>query len=153
MKILIVYDSLYGNTQKVAESVRDGLSNDDIKLVRAKEAKKGDMQGIDMIIVGSPTHGGRPSQETKKFLDSIPENGLKNIKAAAFDTGIPSEGQKFFLKAIINFFGYAAKRIANDLKKKGANIIKSETFFVSGKEGPLVDGELERAKEWGKGLV
>ena len=86
-------------------------------------------------------------------LKKISSDGLENIRAAAFDTSMPVDEQKTFLRFIIKFFGYASKRIAKILTSKGANVVAAETFFVLGKEGPLKDGELERAKEWTKKLT
>ena len=55
---------------------------------------------------------------------------------------------------LVNFFGYAAKPIANRLQKKaGALIAAPEGFIVKGKEGPLKEGELERAAQWARQLM
>jgi hypothetical protein len=53
----------------------------------------------------------------------------------------------------MRFFGYASTRIAKALKKHGANVVAAETFFVHGKEGPLVDGEIDRAKAWANQVI
>jgi flavodoxin len=153
MKILIVVDSIYGDTYKIAEAIKEGLDKNTVTLVKASDAKLDQTKNIDMIIIGSPTHGGQPSEKTRQFLSIIPEDGLKNIKAAAFDTAINSEGQGFFIKTVVKIFGYAAKKIANILEKKGAEIVGAETFFVIGKEGPIKKGELERASVWVKSLI
>jgi hypothetical protein len=92
-----------------------------------------------MLIVGSPTHGGRPTEAVKTFLDAIPAGGLKGIKVAAFDTRMTPDGQPWWLQKIINFFGYAAPRIAKVLVSNGGTQVKEpEGFIVEGKEGPLV---------------
>ena len=153
MKILIICDSLYGNTWKIAEAIKEGFGKNNVKLVKAIDAKPEDINGIEMLIVGSPTHGGWPSEKAKKFMDSITADGLKGIKAAAFDTSMTKEGQNVFLKGIIGFFGAAAKRTASILEKKGAEIIASETFYVLGKEGPLKKGETDRAKTWANKII
>jgi len=78
---------------------------------------------------------------------------LQDIRAGAFDTGIPKQGQGTFLKLVINVLGYAAKHIAGALKKKGARVVRTETFYVLGKEGPVQEGEIERATNWVKSLL
>jgi len=153
MKILIIYDSVYGNTKKIAAAIQQSLSMKHVtKLINAKDATTEVIKNNELLIVGSPTHGGWYIESIKKFFNQIPDNGLK-INAAAFDTSSDKEGQKAFVKAIIGFFGSASPRIAKALARKGANIIGSETFFVLGSEGPLKVGEVERAKGWSNDVI
>jgi flavodoxin len=142
-----VYDSIYGNTEKVAraiaEAVRPGAECED---VRADEADVSTLRSVDLLIVGSPTHGGRPTAAMKGFLDRVPANGLANIPVTAFDTRMTI--------FIARLFGYAAGRIAASLKRKGGLLSAAPVgFIVEGREGPLRAGELERAAAWGAGLV
>jgi flavodoxin len=154
MKILIVYDSLFGNTEKIAQAIGEAFRGHEVQILLAKDAQAAHLQGIGFLVVGSPTHGGRPSEQTKKFLDRLQATTLTNIKAATFDTSIPTQGQKRFTRWIVKLLGYAAKRIAKHLTRMGTTVIAKESFFVLGKEGPLLEGELARAKEWaGKMLV
>jgi flavodoxin len=148
MKALVVYDSVYGNTEKVAKAIGRALPCE-TKVLRAGDAEFSALGKFDVLVVGSPTHGGRPTAAAKSFLAKIPANALKNVGAAAFDTRTSKGGQGAFVRAVINFFGYAAPRIAKALQKKGANVIvEPEGFAVKGSEGPLQDSELERAAEW-----
>lgn len=145
MKTLVVYDSLYGNTEKIAHAIGDAFESE-IKVVSVSKINNSDLENIGLLIVGSPTHGGRPSKAIKDFLNNISEKFLKNISVAAFDTRISKEGRGLFIRTIINIFGNAANHIADNLKKKGRNlIIEPKGFFVQGKEGPLKDGELALA--------
>ncbi len=154
MNILIVYETLYGNTEKIAQAVQEGIgSTHTVRCIKAADAKPDDLEQIDFLIIGSPTHGGWYSQDTKTFFVSIPENSLQNLPAAAFDTGTTKEGEGFFTRAIINLFGYAASRMAKELIQKGVRLIAAETFFVHGKEGPLKAGEIERARTWASSLM
>jgi len=148
MKSLIIYDSLFGNTEKIAQAIAKGIG-ENAKTIGITNAAPSDVASVDLLIVGTPTHGGRPSQRMKQWLTTIASDGLKNKKVATFDTGIPTEGQKGFIRLVIRFFKYASPRLANILASKGAKILASETFFVLGKEGPLKEGELERAELWG----
>ena len=154
MKIWIVYDTLYGNTEQIAQTIKEGMGKgNEVELVKADKANFQDIAKVDMLLVGSPTHGGWFTEPVKKFLHSIPQMGLQGKRAAAYDTSTSKENESGFVKLVIDFFGCASKRIAKELNKKGTKLLTSETFFVIGKEGPIQDGEMERAKAWAKGLV
>jgi len=154
MKILVIYDSLFGNTKKIAEAIFDSLlSSNKIRLVNAVEVTIKDLEKIDMLIVGSPTHGGRAKQNLQTFLDQLPNSILKGTKVAVFDTRFLEKDQTFLLRLLLKTIGYAAPKIAKNLKNKGGNlIVEPEGFIVKRKEGPLAEGELERAKSWGEKL-
>jgi len=142
MKALIVYDSEWGNTEKVAQAIGAALGPE-AQVVRASEAKAS-MEGLDLLVVGGPTQAGRPRPVLQEFLKQLP--ALNGLKVAAFDTRVAATFAKIF--------GYAAPKIADALKAKGGTLVASpEPFIVKGKEGPLKDGELEHAAAWGKGLM
>lgn len=150
MKSLVIYDSMYGNTQKIAQSIANLITT---KCLNVKDVTLSDINNVDLLIIGSPTHGGQPTPKLQEFIKSIPDDELKNTKALTFDTGIPHEDKNFIFKNFIKMLGYASKRLAKLLEKKGANIIGTETFFVNGKEGPIKDGELKRAEKWVKEMI
>jgi flavodoxin I len=145
MKALIVYDSVYGNTEKIARAIAEAITpSGEVKVLRAGEANPSELESIDLLIVGSPTHGGRPTPAIQDFLNRVPS--LRGINVAAFDT---RSATKF-----ARVFGYAAGRIASNLKGKGGTLMASpEGFFVTGTRGPLKEGELERAAGWAKGIL
>lgn len=151
MPSLIIYDSQFGNTEKIAQAIGQALSSE-TKVVRPNETNAAELQSAELLVVGSPTQGGRPTKPIQDLINSLPANGLKNIKAGAFDTGISVEDQGWLGRTAVKFFGYASKRIAALLESKGASVIGAETFFVLGKEGPLKDGELERATQWARDI-
>ena len=72
MKALIVYDSVYGNTEKIAKAIGSGIGGD-VKVLRADEAKVPETNGIDLLVVGSPTQGGRATQAIRDFIKKIPD--------------------------------------------------------------------------------
>ena len=145
MKTLVVYDSLHGNTKKIAEAIGDALPAD-VQVLHAAEAKPDELKSHDLVFAGAPTHGGRPSEPMKEFLDKIQAGGLEGVKVAAFDTRIP--------KTWVRIFGFAAGRIAKSLQGQGGTLIGSpEGFFVEGTEGPLREGELERAASWAREIA
>lgn len=152
MNALVIYDSVYGNTKKIAEAVGMAIPGSAIRHVG--KASPSDLGGVGLLIVGSPTHGGRPTPAIHKFLEGIPKDSLRGARVAAFDTWIAKQGQGFFMRAIIGFFGHASQHIAAKLQKAGGKTrAPPEGFLVKGKEGPLAEGELERAAAWAKGLA
>ncbi len=141
MKTLVVYDSVYGFTEKIARAIGSGISGE-VKVIKVSELKFGEVDGADLLIVGSPTQGGKPLKPVQAWLDTLPESAVKAKKVAVFDTRLPAKWVKLF--------GYAAGKIADNLKKKGANLVgEPEAFFVKAAKGPLVDGEEDRARGWG----
>jgi flavodoxin len=157
-KALVVYDSFFGNTDRIAQSIGNALGRqEDVGIIRVANVKPEQLTGLNLLIVGSPTRAFRPTPAIKNLLKSIPKNGLKGVKVAAFDTRMTEEeidSAVFILRILVNIFGYAAKPISDRLKKKGGELIASpEGFFVHGTEGPLKEGELERASNWAKQTI
>ncbi len=156
MKALIVYDSYFGNTEKVARALGDALqSTGDVLVRKVTEVGPGDLQGVDLLVVGSPTRGFRPSEGTNRFLKSIPDGALKAVDVAAFDTRIsPEDTKSGFLRFMLRTFGYADAPIAKQLQKKGGRLVgQTAGFNVKNSEGPLKEGELERAAQWARSLL
>jgi len=153
MKVLIVYDSVFGNKEKIALAISNSLaSKENVETFRVSAIKPEQLIGLGLLIVGSPTRAFRPTKAITNFLKKISSNSLKGVKVAAFDTRIsPTDVNSRFLNILVKLFGYAAKPIADKLEKKGGElIILPEGFFVKGTEGPLKDGELERDADWAK---
>ncbi len=148
MKAFIIYDSTYGNTEKIAQAIGQGLTGE-IKVVRFTEINPSELKSCDLLIVGSPVHGGRATPELDAFIKQIPANSLDGISVAAFDTRFEAEDQGVGLRLLMNVIRYAAERIAKALVKKGGILVAGpEGFIVEDKEGPLREGELERATKW-----
>ncbi len=151
MQVMIVYDSVFGNTEKIATAIGCPLgSQEEVGVLRVGDAKIEQLPGLELLIVGSPTRGFRPTEAITRFLKEIPVNGLQGVKVAAFDTRISANDIKpSALRFLVKTMGYAAKPIADRLKKNGGElIVPPEGFFVEGSEGPLKEGELERAADW-----
>jgi flavodoxin len=156
MKAMVVYDSVHGNTQKVAEAVAQALgAPEEVEVQRVTEVEPSQLAGLDILVVGAPTHAFQPTPAAKKFLRSIPAGALKGVEVAAFDTRISEEdADSGIFSFFVRFFGYAAKPIADGLKRKGGRLaLPPEGFFVKGTEGPLKPGELERASEWARSMM
>ena len=156
MKALVIYDSVFGNTEQIARAMGKGLSLENgTRVSRVSEVKPEDLRGLELLIAGSPTRGFRPTAAIVSFLKQIPAAGLKGVKVAAFDTRIPmTDKVPPILRFLVKFFGYAAQPIADRLKKSGGNLVlPPEGFFVTGTEGPLQAGELERAENWARQIA
>ena len=153
MKALIVYDSIYGNTRKIAQSIGGAITGD-VKVLRAGEVNLSELESISFLIVGSPTQGFRATKPIQAFIESISGDTLKGVNVAVFDTRIPANEVGKGLRLLMKMGGYAAPRIAQALNKKGGNLVApAEGFFVKDKEGPLKEGELERAISWAKEMT
>ena len=153
MKALIVYDSFFGNTEKIALAIGEVLKEDENPVaIRVGEAHPEDIRDIDLLVVGSPTRKFQATPASKRFIKHIPKDMLTGIHVATFDTRISAGDIKSsFLRFLVDRFGYAAKPLAGRLKRKGGlEITPPEGFIVTGTEGPLKEGELKRAKCWGK---
>ncbi len=139
MKTLVIYESFCCNTKKIAEEI-GSIFIPPAKVISVEEIHPDTLKHADFVVVGSPIFGWQPSERTSQFLSSLQEDTLAGKKAASFDTRV-----KLFIH------GEAAIKIASALKKAGAQIVgKPGAFFVKGKEGPMIDGEIEKAKEWAK---
>ncbi len=166
MKIAVVYESIYGNTAAVAQAIAEGLrplGDVDVRAVGDESVE------ADLLVVGAPTHAhGLPSSMTRKAIEAAAEDaeakgnrleyhptaGMRKLldrlpetdgtAAACFDT-------RFDKSRILT--GSAAKTMARKLGRRGYRIVaEPESFFVLDTEGPLKEGELDRAGRWGASL-
>ncbi len=155
MKISIVYDSFFGNTERLAKAIGSSFGREaDVAVTKAAETAPPALVGTSLLIVGSPTRGFRPSEATSRFLASIPEGALTGIVVAAFDTRVALDRIPQPLRLLARIFGYAAAPMAARLRKKGGILAAPpEGFFVSASEGPLVEGEEERAAAWARKIA
>ena len=142
MKAAVAYDSVFGNTTKIAEAIAQNLG-DGGRTVAVSALKDSDLTDVELLVVGCPINGWRPSAGMGKFLSTLSAGKLSGVKAATFDTRVKSF-----------FHGDAAGKIDKSLRKAGANMVSTpQAFYVDGKEGPIATGELERAAAWGRSLA
>lgn len=143
MNTLIIYDSTFGNTAQIAQAMADKLGeHGTARIALTNEAGLTDVKDIDLLLVGGPTqrHGSSPNMRT--FLKSLPRRSLQGVYAGTFDTRYHMSAWKS---------GSAAHEITSRLRRTGVKIIaEPESFFVVEREGPLEEGELERAARWGE---
>lgn len=161
MQALVVYESLWGNTKAVAQAIADGFGN------RAEAVSTADtdpelLHDVDLLVVGAPILGFTlPTETMRHSIESNPTHKdhppdishpstRSWLKTIASDTG-------FFATFETKIWwspGSSAKRIAKSLASAGyLQLTGPESFIVEGTYGPLRDGELERARDWGTNLA
>ena len=155
MKSLVIFDTVSGNTEKIAKAIGEAISESgEAEVLSVGEVDPSKLSSVDFLVVGSPTHGGRPTADLKKIINSISENGLQEVSVAAFDTRIDAGDKGIGIRMVTGVLGYAAGRIGKNLRQKGGEQVgKPEGFIVEDREGPLKTGELKRAKEWVKDIL
>lgn len=144
MKTLVVHYSKFGNTQKVAEVIAAELeSRGPAQVVSLDELAPADFQGVDLVIMGSPTHRMNLPEDVRLKLCTLPKRSLRGKKIAAFDTSYKMSGWLNLLTA--------SKKLSGRLKRLGGKrVVPPETFHVMESKGPLYEGEIERASDWAR---
>ncbi len=142
MRALLVVDSRFGNTEAIGRAIRDALppTRWRVEMVPAAEVDWPDCSELDLVLFGGPTqrHGVSPAMSA--LLSGAHVGRCCGLAAAAFDT-------RYHIAKVLS--GSAAERIAQQLEALGCRlVVPAESFYVAGREGPLLDGELERARDW-----
>lgn len=147
MNTLVVYFSKFGNTEMVAETIKETLeSAGPSRLLDSEQLITSDFDGIDLVVMGTPTHNMNLPKAVKPVFERLPKKFLKRIPVAAFDTS-------YKMSWWLNQFT-AAKRLSRKLcKLGGVRVVPPETFHVTGREGPLYDGEIQRSREWAQTIL
>jgi flavodoxin len=156
MKTLIVYDSVFGNTSKIAHAILQGFNPyEDAHAVFVGDISIRKLAVPDLLIVGSPTRGFRPTPAIKEFIKKLPASFLIETYFAAFDTRLSLEHcNSGFIRFIVRKGGYAADAIHDQLSREGLKCaLPPQGFLVTGEEGPLLKGEIERAVSWARSLT
>jgi flavodoxin len=148
LKGIVVYDTSYGNTKKVAEIIVETLkeSGVEVDLFHVKDMKKLSGKDYSFLVLGSPTKFGTMSFAIRGFLGKVKNEEWMNKPFAAFDTENPENVEKKQ--------GSAGEKIAAKLMEKKMNqavpVLKA---MVHEMKGPLLEGEIEKTKEHAKGLA
>jgi menaquinone-dependent protoporphyrinogen IX oxidase len=153
MKGIVVYDTSYGNTKKIAETIAETLkeSGIEIDLFYAKDVKKLNAKDYDFLALGSPTKFGTMSFTIKFFLGKVKSEEWMNKPFAAFDTENP---ENFERARAENKEWSAAEKIAEKLREKKMNqLLPVLKALVIGQKGPIVEGEIDRTKDYASQLA
>ena len=146
MKSLVVYDSKFGNTKKVAEAIAAGLAgHGSVRLLGLDKLPPQNLGPVDLLFIGGPTQAHAMTARMRQFVDALRARPANGMAVATFDT-------RLRMPAVIS--GSAAKTIARKLRSVGVRIFGApESFFVQGSVPQLEEGETERATNWAKGVA
>ncbi|CUR58646.1 putative Flavodoxin/nitric oxide synthase [metagenome] len=161
MRALVVYESMFGNTREVAEAIAAGLRGQVEAEVHDVETAPQSLAGWDLVVAGGPTHAfslSRPSTRADAVSQGADEGSVRvGLREWLHDLRPGSDGQAFAcfdtrVSAVRHLPGSGARKAARMAEGAGFRLIGRESFWVSGTPGPLVDGDLERARLWGTSL-
>ena len=143
-KAIIIYDTKFGNTEKIAKSLASGMNEQGIEVecVKVEDVRIDQLTEYDLLAIGGPTHGFGMSKPVKEFIEKSKHIDLRDKKAFAFDT--KNRGR----------WGSAAKGIEKRIQRIGMNIVKPcASAIVLGLKGPLQDGMERKFKKIGAELA
>jgi flavodoxin len=147
MQTVVVYDSKFGNTERIADAIARGVGTlGSVLVMDTAEAMSRQPAGRpDLMLIGGPTQRRSPSPALRTFIDALPA-GLQGVPAATFDTR--SRGSTWIM-------GSAAAEAAKVLRKAGSELVAPPQSFFIGRGGPmerqtLEAGEIERAEAWAR---
>jgi flavodoxin len=152
MQTVIIYDSRFGNTERIANAIAEGASNrSGVQVINASDADRWTdalADHPDLVLIGGPTHNHGPSAGLKTLLERLPTS-LAGAPIATFDTRY---------RGPVLIMGSAAGAASKILGKAGASVVApAESFFIvrkgSVESQALEPGELERARRWAAALV
>ena len=160
---LVVYESMFGNTAAVADAVAQGLRAAGVAAECTDVARAPHPVNADLLVVGAPTHAVSLSRASTRAgavrqgaAASAASTGLREWLAeadrhqegrlvATFDTRVAK------VRHLPAAAAPAAARIA---RRRGFRLVGKPTgFLVQDTTGPLIDGELDRARRWGRDLA
>ena len=160
MRALVVYESMWGNTERIARAVADGIGG--ARTLEVNAVSDTDLEDLDLLVVGGPTHAfamtrpatrqdavargaaaGPGDRGIREWLAELPEDLV--VPVATFDTR---------LDAVRALPGSAARGARRELRRHHhGDVIRARSFYVKDTAGPLVEGELQRAAQWGAQLA
>jgi menaquinone-dependent protoporphyrinogen IX oxidase len=143
-KIMIVYESKWGNTKTVAETIAEGArdSGGEPTLSELKAVDLNQLAAYDAVVVGSPNHVGNATRGIRKFIGNL--GNLKSGKYAVFDTCFSGDFEK------------AVKKMEKVMRDKAPGLEQAApglSVIVTGMKGPIAEGELPKCKEFGAAIA
>jgi flavodoxin len=152
MQTIVIYDSKFGNTERIAEAIGRGAGAfGDVRVMSTAEAAAviGTLaERPALLLLGGPTQKRGPSPAMRAFIDALPAP-LRGVPAASFDTRY---------RGPLLLMGSAAAGVAKVLAKAGSETVAPpESFFIE-RGGrlefqQLEPGEVDRAEAWGTSVA
>ena len=145
-KILVIYESKYGNTKIVAEKIVEGMKQKGVKIIlnELQEVNLNNVSEYDAILIGTPNYFGGPTRGIKKFIDNIGKVGLKGNQIAVFDTYMGKDYEK------------AVKKMEKRISEKAPDfklLTSGLSIRVQGMKGPILDEEFPKCTEFGNRIA
>lgn len=162
MKALVIFESMFGNTKLVAVAIGAGLAESaTVELFDVASAPRTVPDDVDLVVLGGPTHAFSMSREATRgdavkrgSGDTDLHGGIREWLEALDRGAHPQTFAAFDSRVDITLLpGSAAKSATKVAKKLGFSVVDPESFFVKGYEGPLLDGQIERATAWGRSVA
>ncbi len=164
MRAVVVFESMFGNTKTIAQAVADGISGYlPVELVEVGDAPEVLGEDVELLVVGGPTHA---------FGLSRPDTRRAGLQQAGRDPAAARTGLREWLAALrynpsgtaMATFdtrvsrprvpGSAARAAKRRLRRQGFHVLgTAQSFYVAGTEGPLLDGEVQRARRWAERIA
>lgn len=164
MRTAVIYESMFGNTARVARAIGDGLGAEgaDVDVIPVADAGFDTLDAYDVVVIGAPTHAfslSRPStrldaaRRGARVRDGEP--GVREwLTAVSRQPGAATAAFDTRAKSMRHWPGSAARHVARALRRRHITVLaRPASFYVAGTTGPLVDGEEERARAWGAELM
>ncbi len=169
MRAVVVFESMYGNTREVAEAIGSGLgSPGDVLVVPVSGANPELLEGIDLLVVGGPTHAHGMSRPATRHAAVDATAKADNVLTVDADAGGPGlrewfdtfgqlsmSGAAFDTRVALPVLvtGRASMRIRRELRHHGIEVVVPAESFVVDKANRLEPGEQARARAWGAQLA
>jgi flavodoxin len=157
MKVLIVYDTKYGNTEQVANLIAEGITSADRNEVIVNNVKNVDLKKedfYDLILIGSPVHFGKHVGSIKKFINKLPKAKLNLKSYAVFNTYMGGDSET--TEEGVCSYTRMLDKIEEQIHERMPNLAKAGPGLpikVNGMKGPILVEDLPKCKEFGMKLV
>jgi menaquinone-dependent protoporphyrinogen IX oxidase len=157
MKGLVVYDSYYGNTQRVAEAIAAELKSQgqEVELRSVRKKYPTPPQG-DFLFIGSPVRMGKTTKRVKKYLEALDKHAWSNKPLVVFTTvlALPADPPPARVESREKYDLMAGRKLAEFAKAQGLNVLDDRLAVdVGGLKGPLIDTGLDQAREFTRGIL
>ena len=147
VKAVLLYESKYGNTKRVAEAIAEEMQRVggmEAALTALKGVDVDDIANYDVILLGGPTHFGGPTRGVRKFIDALGKRNVNGKSVAVFDTYLGEDFEK------------GVRKMEEQIRAKAPGLkllAPGLSIRVEGMKGPIAEGELVKCKDFVKQLM